>query len=133
MTRFLAAAVLSMLAVVSTGAQPSVGQGRATVDVVIAGMGCKQIARDQLDCEYRVGRDLHFTISGVGDEDADVTFMKSSFDGDYYGSVALAYRCAIVKPGGANRLKLLDAGALAFVSPKNGKVYADWQSCKAAR
>ena len=99
-----------------------------THDVVVAGMQCKQNSFGSLECDYHVGRSLHFGVVGVGDKDAAITFYASSFNGDYYASVGVLHGCVIVKPGKAIR----GSAALdfAFVSPRNGKVYADWQSCR---
>jgi len=120
--RFLAALVLVALIV------PPVIAGSSTYDVVVAGMKCQQNSMGSLECDYRVGDSLHFNIAGVGDRDAGITFFASSFDGDYYASVGLLHGCVIVKPG-----KKVDGPALldfAFVSPRTGKVYSDWESCQ---
>src|SRR4051812_44327630 len=39
---------------------------RATYDAVVAGKSCKQTSRGTLECDYRVGQSLYFTISSVG-------------------------------------------------------------------
>ena len=62
------------------------------------------------------------------ESDAGITFMSSSFEGDYYATVGMMHGCVIVKPGKT----LSYPGALldfAFVSPRTGKVYTDWVSC----
>jgi hypothetical protein len=102
---------------------------RSTYDAVVAGMKCQQNSLDGMECDYRVGRSLHFNIAGVGDEDASITFFAASFEGDYYGSIGVLHGCVIVKPGKASE-SLID---FAFVSPRTGKVYADWQSCRQAK
>ena len=116
-----------ILAAVTLQASPT----RApTHDAIVAGMKCKQNPMGSIECDYRVGHSLYFNIAGVGDKDASITFFASSFEGDYYGSVGVLHGCVIVKPG-----KAIDGpGAFdfAFVSPRTGKVYEDWQSCQQA-
>ena len=109
----------------AVAAQPS------TPDAVVAGMQCKQNSFGSLECEYHVGRSLYFGVVGVGDKDAAITIYASSFDGDYYASVGVLHGCVIVKPG-----KTIQGPAaldFAFVSPRNGKVYGEWQSCRDAK
>ena len=113
-------------------AQPA---DRPTVAAVIRGMQCKQSssAPGQFDCEYRVSRDLEFVIAGVGGADAASTVLQSGgYDGQYYLSVGTGHGCVIVKPGTATQQSAVRAGRvadMAFVSPRNGKVYATWQEC----
>lgn len=104
-------------------------QGPTTYRAVVAGMSCKQNSAASLECDYRVGRSLHFNIAGVGDKDAGITFLASSFEGDYFATVGVLHGCVIVKPGKA-RDNPLD---VAFVSPRNGKVYQDWGACGDAK
>ncbi len=108
-------------------AQPALGYS-TTLDLVIAGMKCTQNSMGSMECNYRVGRSLHFAIAGVGDADAAITFFASSFEGDYYATVGVLHGCVIVKSGKAAPagVSVLD---FAFVSPRTGKVYADWTEC----
>ena len=103
---------------------------RPTYDAVVAGMSCKQsyISDTQLDCDYRVGKDLHFVIAGTGQDDAAITVVRAAgYDGDYYATFGILHGCVIVKPGsGSGRPAFSD---MAFVSPTTGKVYLTWQEC----
>lgn len=90
----------------------------------------EQKQNQQLDCDYRIGGDFWLSIAGVGSAEAGITFMKSEFNGQYYGTVGVSHGCVVVKPGSANRANL--PHDVAFVSPRNGRVYRDWSSCKAA-
>jgi len=101
-----------------------------TYDVVVAGMKCAQDANTSMECEYQVGTSLNFSVVGVGDRDAAITFFSASFDGDYYASVAVQHGCVIVKPGKLAKGPAMD---FAFVSPRNGKVYKDWVSCASVK
>lgn len=118
---------------------PSVtsAQEAPTYDAVVAGMSCKQSALQgerQLDCEYKVGRGLQFTIAGVGQSDAAITVAKASgYDSDFYFTFGVMHGCVIVKPGTSTRDAALKAGVrpdMAFVSPKTGKVYKTWPECQ---
>jgi len=116
--------------VVAILGQPALGRS-STYDLVVEGMKCHQNVMGSLECDYRVGPSLHFNIAGVGDKDASIAFFASSFDGDYYATVGVLHGCVIVKPGKtAKRAGLLD---FAFVSPRSGKVYLDWESCQAGK
>lgn len=109
----------------------------STYDMVLAGMKCQQPEQSQsMNCSYRVGDDLEFDIPGVGDPDAAVTIMRAKFEGDFYVSVGVGgtHHCAIVKPG--KRRPAMREGVgwdLAFVSPRNGKVYKTWPECREGR
>jgi len=121
--------VLGSLILVAAAAQPA-RQQPSTYDVVVAGMQCKQNSMESLECDYRVGRSLHVNIAGVGDKDASITFLSASFEGDYYASVGVLHGCVIVKPGEErDGPGMLD---FAFISPRSGKVYADWEACQRA-
>ena len=100
-----------------------------TYDAVVRGMSCKQQSNGQLDCDYAVGRSLRFTIAGVGQEDGAITFFKVDFDKDYYATIGALHGCVIVKPAHPTRETGLH---FAFVSPRDGKVYRDWQTCGTA-
>lgn len=110
-------------------AAPAAAQ--TTFDALLKGKVCKESSNQQIDCDYKIGRDFHLSIAGVGLADAAITFMKSDFKGAFYGTVGVAHGCAIVKPGAANPNR--NPADFAFVSPRNGKVYRDWQSCQSAR
>jgi len=77
---------------------------------------------------FKEGRSLYFTIAGIGESDAGITFMSSSFEGHYDATVGMMDGSVIVKPGKTLSYpgSLLD---FAFVSLRTGKVYMDWVSC----
>jgi hypothetical protein len=92
------------------------------------------VDRQQLDCEFRVGKSLRFGIAGVGLADAGIAFTKSDIDGDYYAAFGLEHHCVIVWPGSVTAKQSVGrAFDAAFVSPVDGKVYRDWRSCLAAK
>ncbi|MHB1069388.1 MAG: hypothetical protein ACYC1W_05975 [Gemmatimonadaceae bacterium] len=91
-----------------------------------------------MDCEYRVGTSLHFTIAGVGQDDAGVTFHRVDWNQDFYPTFGIGHGCVVIKQGKARLERLAKMGDLsgldmAFVSPRNGKVYDTWTECAEAR
>ncbi len=97
-----------------------------TYDETIAGKSCEEDTRQQINCTYKIGEDLEIWISGIGLSDTGVTFAKSNFEGDYYATFGMLHLCVVVKSG-----RDLSQG-FAFISPKNGKVYKDWEQCRRA-
>ena len=100
----------------------------------LAGKTCSESKNQKIECTYTVGNDLKFIIGPIGDDYNSVTFLRSSFDGDYYASFGMLHGCIMVKPG----KKTIESdeyifGQFAFVSPKNGNVYRDWTECRNAR
>jgi hypothetical protein len=102
-----------------------------TFDAVIAGKKCTEESTQQIDCEYKIGNSLHISIPGLGMPDTAVTFLRSDWNGDYYATFGMMHQCIVVKPGkkGASRPNPGKLGDFAFISPKNGKVYQDWETC----
>ena len=103
--------------------------GNQTYEDVLAGKSCSVSDSQQLNCDYRVGKDLDIGIAGIGMPDTGITFYVSNYDGDYYGTFGILHSCVIVSPGKLSDRYLLP-GNKAFISPMNGKVYEDWQSCQ---
>jgi len=99
----------------------------STFDAVLAGKKCAERDSQQLDCDYRVGKDLWITLAGIGQSDTAVTFMKANFNGDYYATFGLMHGCVIVKPGE----KTQTLADFAFISPRTGKVFRSWRECQA--
>ena len=99
-----------------------------TYAALVKGMKCSQESQGHMNCDYRVGHSLHFEIRDVGEELCTINFLASSFEGDYWGSYGLPFGCVVVKPGMV--FKGPGAFDFAFVSPRSGKVYKDWQSCQ---
>ena len=109
----------------------SAQQARLTYDVVVSGMKCQQNSLGDMECNYHVGRSLHFGIAGVGLKDPSIYFYEASMKGDYFALFAPSHGCVVVKPGLAlPENQRLD---LAFVSPKNGRVYRTWEACAEAQ
>jgi hypothetical protein len=97
----------------------------STYDAVIAGKQCQEDKNQSLSCSYKVGNSLYIEIAGIGSPDTGISFLKSDYDGDYYGSYGLLHGCIIIK-------STKNVFNFAFVSPKNGKVYITWQECNKA-
>jgi len=123
---------ITLLAPTTAVADPS------TYELVLAGKKCNESSSQVISCEYKVGNGLHFTIDDIGQPDTGITFVKSSFDGDFYATYGLKHGCIIVKrgPKGITSTEFMGPGSFtdyAFVSPKNGKVYRTWKECMECR
>ena len=99
----------------------------STYDEIIKGKSCKEW-NQKINCDYKIRDDFWLSLAGIGNPDTGVTFMKSDFNGNYYGTYGVMHGCVIVKTGTKNKTK--NPADFAFVSPKNGKVYRDWQTCQ---
>ena len=109
------------------------GDTASTFDIVKDSTECEQTDGGKaIQCDYRAGRSLHISITGVGADYATVTFIRANFDSGFYASYSVRHGCVIVKRNAAvsegpkYRNPLLD---LAFISPKTGVVYPDWNAC----
>ena len=89
-------------------------------------MSCKQLSSGRLDCEYKVGNSLRFNIAGVGQPDAVVNFSEVDPQGEYMAGIAPLHGCVIVRP---SRARADSTASAAFVSPNDGKVYRNWNTC----
>ena len=100
---------------------------KSTYELVLAAKSCKTW-NQTISCEYTVGSGLKFSIDGIGQPDTGITFIKSSFDGDFYATFGTLHGCVVIKrgPKGTTSSAIRGPGSFtdyAFVSPKNGKVY----------
>ncbi len=95
----------------------------STYNAVVKGKKCQEDRNQSISCSYKVGKTLYIEIAGIGSPDTGIAFLKSDFDGDYYGKYGMLHGCIIV-----NSVK--DLFSFAFISPTNGKVYKSWQECK---
>lgn len=116
-----------LVVAVSTTVTIAHGSDNPTFDAVVAARKCSD-ENQQLVCEYRVGKSLRFAVVAIGMPDTAVTFFKSDWDGDYYATFGLMHGCVIVKPGAKSAATGLPR--FAFVSSRNGKVYASWETCQ---
>lgn len=99
-----------------------------TLELVSNQRRCEQAADKSLKCEYKIGKTLHISIDGIGQPDTGITFMKSDFDGDFYASFGVLHGCIIVKSGPKSSSP--NALDFAFISPRNGKAYGNWEDCQ---
>ena len=53
-------------------------QTQTTYEDVVAGMKCTQSLSGHLECDYRVGRSLHFTIVAPGQPGGSIYFYSAS-------------------------------------------------------
>jgi hypothetical protein len=122
-------------------AQESVSGAKApgAFNALIDGMSCRQQSGGRMDCDFRVGSTLRFVVAGVGQEDVVISFMQADSVAEYVASIAPLHGCVVVKPvraadaARASGLQASDSAATyAFVSPRTGKVYRNWQGCLGA-
>lgn len=108
-----------------TLASISVGAQADTFAAVTHGTTCAVASwdRTQVNCTYKVGKDLEFEIGGVGRSEAGILFIRSNPDGDYYAKFGIHHGCV-----GVNVRTSLD---YVFVSPRDGRVYQTWEECQA--
>ena len=126
----LALALPALLAAQTQQANAPASAPNKTYDAVIQGMSCRQQASGRMDCEYKVGKSLRFTIAGVGQSDVVVNFFKVDVDEDFFASVAPLHGCVVVRPAQARGDT---TSQLAFVSPQDGKIYRNWNTCATKR
>jgi hypothetical protein len=102
-------------------------------DAATKGASCKLNQQGALECTYKIGRDLEFIISAVGEPDAGISFTRSNYKGgDYYATFGILHGCVVVKHGERGLQDSKSASEYAFVSPRNGRVYREWRECQAA-
>ena len=99
-------------------------------DATTRGTTCSSTSQGSLECRYRVGRDLEFSIAAVGTPDAGISFTRSNYSGDYYARFGVAHGCVIVAYGERGLKEAKTPFAYAFVSPRNGRVYRQWSDCE---
>ena len=78
-------------------------------------------ATKQLNCTYFAGKKFKISIAGVGQSDAGILFDHSVYGEDYYGKFGLLHGCVIVTSQ--------DFNEMAFISPRDGNIYIDWDAC----
>ncbi len=104
----------------------------STYDAVLKSRLCNERETQQLDCNYRIADDFWLSIAAVGASNATVHFMASSIEGSYYASFLTESSCVMIIQG-KRRSKVGDFSDLAYVSPRNGKVYQNVADCESGR
>jgi hypothetical protein len=111
----------------------SAAQAETSVyDLTLKGKQCQEDSRQVLEREYRIGKTLHIAITGIGQTDTAITFLKSDVNGDFYAAIGMRHGCVIVKRN-PDLFNLANALEFAFISPHSGKIYKTWQECGAGR
>lgn len=107
---------------------------QSVFEATTRGANCTQNSDGARICRYKVGQGLEFSITGVGEPYAGISFLRSDIKSDYWARVGMQHRCIIVVAGERAPKEALTAkGDFAFVSPRTGVVYRTWQECEAAR
>ena len=138
MKTVIAAALAALAIPVALKAQSKTG-AELLLEAVRTGISCTQ--EDSLTHRrYRVGRDLEFELSGVGDRDGSVglAVTRASADADYQLLITVGSPCIGVMEGVGTFAKRRSEGvpgaiARVLVSSVTGRVYLDARSCLAAR
>ena len=98
-------------------------------ELVVAGAECKQDLNNWLNCNYKVGQNLKFSIKDAGGSDQVISFNHSDINDDY--AAVMYFGCIVVIPGHATKNHGKDDNV--YVSPKNGRVYQTRQECQSAK
>ena len=94
----------------------------STYKAIVSGKECKESHNQSISCAYKIDDSLLIEIAGIGSPDTGIAFLKSDYNGKYYGKYGLLHGCIIIN-------STENYTAFAFISPKNGKVYHTWQEC----
>lgn len=94
------------------------------------GTSCGSTSQGSLECKYKVGRDLEFSIAAVGQSDAGISFTRSSYSGDYYARFGVQHGCVVIAYGEQGLKEAKNPSVYAFVSPRTGRVYRAWTECQ---
>ena len=101
------------------------------VEATMRGTRCHQekgVFGPSLVCNYRVGRELEFTIIEVGGKLATLTIQKAVETGDFRLSFSRMHDCLVIERG-LGQPEGRDFPDNAFVSLQSGRVYTDWGEC----
>ena len=115
-----------------------------TVEVVRRGKQCANCEMvGCVKCDYKVGNDLEFTLWWVGYPDGSFNVGKSiGEDGEYAVRFVPEHFCAMISAGAKTLIKVKEKfnpdqqssfiwnDRLAYISPANGEIYADWAKCE---
>jgi hypothetical protein len=73
---------------------------------------------------------LHNAVTGIGQPDSGITFMKSDFNRDFYTAVGVLHGCVMIVNRNPELIKLRNAFAFGFIAPRTWTVYRTWQECE---
>lgn len=68
----------------------TVHAGGTAYEDTLSGKTCTE-SRQQLNCEYKVGKDLEFSIDGIGMPDTGITFVRSDYPSRVTTTRSLGY------------------------------------------
>ena len=109
-------------------------RAQTVFEATTRGAKCSQNSAGARLCTYVVGQGLEISITGVGQSDAGVSFLRSDHKSDFWARMGMLHRCVIVVAGERAPKEFMTVnGDFAFVSPRTGLVYRLWQECEKAR
>jgi hypothetical protein len=97
---------------------------------VLDGASCKKTNSAGLVCSYAIGDALSFSISDVGGNDMEISFLRSDANAEFFA--AFASGCVRVLPG-RGHAKTSDPVTDVYVSPQTGRVFRNARECHAGR
>jgi len=123
------------IALAAVSLLPTASLAQSTFDLTVRGTSCNATQPSgSLHCTYRVGKDLEFSITSIGEPDATIAVLRANIDGDFFLRVGMIHGCAIVAAGAkAPKSASEPETSGALVSPVTGKVLRTWADCDKER
>ena len=113
--------LIAALALVSSGAWGD-EVDNPLLKTVLESRTCTVNSFNSRVCRFRIGNDLDFEITAIGEPDVAVTIFKATGfdDADYYMKFGGVHGCIIITGG------FLE---LVFIHPRTAEVYDDYPNC----
>jgi hypothetical protein len=114
-------ALIAVLGLIATGVH-SEEVSNPLLKTVLESRNCTVNDYDSRICRFRIGNDLDFEITAIGEPDVAVTIFKANdFDhADYYMKFGGVHGCIIIKKG------LFE---IVFIHPRTAEIYEDYPNC----
>jgi hypothetical protein len=97
---------------------------------LLDGASCKKTSATGMVCTYAIGDVLSFAITDVGGADAQVSFLRSNANAEFFA--AFASGCVRVLPG-KSHAKTNDPVTDVFVSLQTGRIYKNALECRVGK
>lgn len=100
---------------------------KSLLKIVLESRNCTVNKYNSRICRFRIGSDLNFEVTGIGEFDTSVTILKAEEfdDADYYMKFGGVHGCIII--GGPEPFDYV------FIHPRTAEVYEDYPDCWPAR
>ena len=80
---------VSVLLILSLPSIP-IAEETSTYDIVLSGKTCKESGTRTIICDFRVGKDLHFTMDDIGGSWTGITFISPTMTATFMPRTAWA-------------------------------------------